>query len=166
MSPVIRIPENVYSRLEKHAKGFDTPANVIETLLNHYEGVDAETSINKNQIKKRDTTKYIFKNNQYGKGRLVLAVVKDYVANNPNVTYEGLLNIFPKDLQGSTGVFNKLEAVQKKFENKPHKRHFMSDVISLMDCNIVVSSEWGASNINSFIEQARENGLTIEPSNS
>ncbi|MFV1977452.1 MAG: hypothetical protein ACC651_17050 [Candidatus Scalindua sp.] len=38
MSPVIRITPEVYSRLEKHAVGFDTPANVIEKLLNHFEG--------------------------------------------------------------------------------------------------------------------------------
>lgn len=37
MSQVIRIPESLYSRLEKHADGFDTPANVIERILNYYE---------------------------------------------------------------------------------------------------------------------------------
>ena len=37
MSQVIRIPESIYKRLESHAKGFDTPANVIERLLNFYE---------------------------------------------------------------------------------------------------------------------------------
>jgi len=40
MSQVIRIPESIYTRLSRHAKGFDTPANVIERLLNHYEGSD------------------------------------------------------------------------------------------------------------------------------
>lgn len=37
MPPVIRIPESLYSRLEKHAQGFDTPTNVIERLLEYYE---------------------------------------------------------------------------------------------------------------------------------
>jgi hypothetical protein len=37
MSQVVRIPANIYSRLERHARGFDTPVNVIERLLNHYE---------------------------------------------------------------------------------------------------------------------------------
>ncbi len=37
MSQVIRIPENLYDRLEKYAHGFDTPANVIEKILNYYE---------------------------------------------------------------------------------------------------------------------------------
>lgn len=37
MSQVIRIPEILYGRLEKYAHGFDTPANVIEKILNYYE---------------------------------------------------------------------------------------------------------------------------------
>ena len=36
----IRIQSDVYSRLEKHAEGFNcTPTNVIEKLLNEYEGI-------------------------------------------------------------------------------------------------------------------------------
>jgi len=37
MSQVIRVPESLYNRLEEHAHGFDTPANVIEKILNFYE---------------------------------------------------------------------------------------------------------------------------------
>jgi predicted CopG family antitoxin len=37
MSPVIRVTSEVYSRLEKLAVGFDSPANVIEKLLNSYD---------------------------------------------------------------------------------------------------------------------------------
>jgi hypothetical protein len=37
MSDVIRIPTNLYRRLSLHAKGFETPANVIEKMLNFYE---------------------------------------------------------------------------------------------------------------------------------
>ncbi len=40
MSPVIRIPGNLHQRLEKHAVGFDTPANVIERLLDIIEGIE------------------------------------------------------------------------------------------------------------------------------
>ena len=44
MSQVIRIPSKIYFRLTQHAVGFDTPANVIEKLLNHYEGVGQESA--------------------------------------------------------------------------------------------------------------------------
>jgi hypothetical protein len=37
MSHVLRITSQLYRRLETHAKGFDTPANVIERLLDYYE---------------------------------------------------------------------------------------------------------------------------------
>ncbi|BBP44760.1 hypothetical protein THMIRHAS_01330 [Thiosulfatimonas sediminis] len=37
MSQVIRISDNLYDRLKCHAEGFDTPANVIEKILNSYE---------------------------------------------------------------------------------------------------------------------------------
>lgn len=37
MSQVIRIPRSLYERLGAHAKGFETPASVIERLLNYYE---------------------------------------------------------------------------------------------------------------------------------
>jgi len=36
MPPVIRVNENLYEKLEKLAVGFDTPANVIERLVNFY----------------------------------------------------------------------------------------------------------------------------------
>jgi len=37
MSQVIRISESIYERLESMAKGFDTPGNVIERLIEFYE---------------------------------------------------------------------------------------------------------------------------------
>ena len=37
MSHVVRMKSQLYRRLEAHAKGFDTPANVIERLLDYYE---------------------------------------------------------------------------------------------------------------------------------
>lgn len=40
MMPVIRISENLYTRLSKYAQGFDNPSNVIERLLDLVEGVE------------------------------------------------------------------------------------------------------------------------------
>ena len=44
MSQVIRIPETLYKRLENYAQGFDTPANVIERILNYYESNCSEAA--------------------------------------------------------------------------------------------------------------------------
>ena len=40
MCPVVKISTETYSRLEKHAVGFDSPSNVIDKILDHYEGTD------------------------------------------------------------------------------------------------------------------------------
>lgn len=37
MTPVIRISDSTYKRLEAHAIGFDAPSNVIERLIDFYE---------------------------------------------------------------------------------------------------------------------------------
>ena len=47
MSQVIKISFELYSRLGTHAKGFETPADVIEKILNFYEnhgGVEPSVS--------------------------------------------------------------------------------------------------------------------------
>lgn len=168
MSPVIRIPSNIYSRLESHAKGFDTPASVIEKLLNHYEGIDLSPSHEATEQvspKNRDVKKYDFNEQTYGKGRLVLAVVKEYISNNPITSFGELLKIFPKNIQGSMGVFSHQEDAQDIYERTGHKRHFVkpNELIQLSDCVIAVSTEWGTSNINNLIQQAQSIGYTISP---
>ncbi len=42
MSQVIRIPESLFIRLAAYAVGFDTPANVIEKVLDYYETKNAD----------------------------------------------------------------------------------------------------------------------------
>ena len=52
MSPVIRISEDLYRRLGKHVVGFDTPAGVIERMIDFYESrnPDSETTVNAKKI--------------------------------------------------------------------------------------------------------------------
>ena len=57
MSQTIRIPANLYHRLSLHAKGFDTPANVIERLLNFYEEQnDIESTENHEHVSQEATS--------------------------------------------------------------------------------------------------------------
>ncbi len=171
MSKVIRIPSELYERLEKHAKGFDTPTNVIESLLNYFEStatedlpnIPADTSPNK-----KDKTKYSFCNKEYGKGRLVLAVVKKYVSDHQGIDIKKLLIAFPKDLQKSSlGVFNEFMYVEEKYAEKTHKRHFMKpdEIIRLNGSDVVVCTEWGVGNIEVFIQQAESLGYSVTPIN-
>jgi len=169
MSHVIRIPSSIYARLEQHAQGFDSPSNVIEKLLNHYDGVPENSNPQHlvNTANKRDKTKYLFNNNIYGKGRLVLAVIEKYISDHPSITFDELLLAFPKNLQGSIGVFNEISFVNNKYGNKSHQRHFIkeNEAIQLSDCDIAVSTEWGSGNINEFVKQAEAHGYSITPTN-
>lgn len=57
MSQAIRIPINLFHRLSLHAEGFDTPANVIERMLNFYEEQKGlESTANHNSINKESTS--------------------------------------------------------------------------------------------------------------
>ncbi len=47
MSQVIRISDELYNRLEAYASGFDTPSNVIEKVLDAFDGANLN-SLNKN----------------------------------------------------------------------------------------------------------------------
>ncbi|MCW9047467.1 MAG: hypothetical protein OQK46_05250 [Gammaproteobacteria bacterium] len=165
MSPVIRLSSDVYKRLERHASGFDTPANVIEKLLNHYEGIKPEQvlkSVSRRSVK-RHTRKYIFNGKTYGKGRLVLAVVKAYMADHPETSFVELSSVFPEDLQGSSGVFVKQENALEIFERTGHKRHFIKpdELVQLDKLKVAVSTEWSVENIGRVIEKAESFGYSI-----
>lgn len=111
----------------------------------------------------RDTTKYSFQDEKYGKGRLVLAVLKDYCQKNPNITFSELENVFPKHLQGSKGVFSTLEEANQIRASSGRKRHFLEpeELIATLDSTIAVSDQWGIGNISKFIERAKSQGYKI-----
>lgn len=113
--------------------------------------------------KTKDHTQYKFNNNFYGKGRLVLAIINDFVENNPQYSYKELETLFYREIQGNVGVIGKYEEELEKYKNITHKRHFWNDSISLKNGEkIVVSTEWGTGNINNFIQKAKELGYNIE----
>ncbi|MEP2980687.1 MAG: hypothetical protein ABJO86_14440 [Lentilitoribacter sp.] len=111
----------------------------------------------------RDTSKYLFNDRQLGKGRLVLEVVKKFVAKNPDITYPALEKAFPKHCQGSKGVFSTLDEANQIFSNTNQKRHFLKpdEIIQLEDTKIAVSNQWGIGNIDNFIHKAKEHGFKI-----
>lgn len=126
--------------------------------------VTTDTYFSNTNTNNKDTTNYKFNGVVYGKGRLVLAVIKSYVASNPTTKYADLEIAFPKNCQGSSGVFATLEAANQIYTEKGRKRHFIEpdEVIILADCTIAVSNQWGIGNINEFIEQAKLSNLHVE----
>ncbi len=110
----------------------------------------------------KDYTKYVFDGKTYNKGRLVLAVIKDYVRENKPTVAE-LKRVFYKSLQGSYGVVSGvLEALAKT--QSVEKRFFTNndEIISLVDGDLFVCSQWKKENIDKFIKVANACGYLIE----
>lgn len=110
-----------------------------------------------------DKTKYVFDGSAYGKGRLVLAIVKKHIELNPGISFQDLGATFPKACQGSSGVFTALDEANKIYLETGHKRHFLDpeDIINLNGQKIAVSNQWGKGNIDKFIVQAQGLGFEI-----
>ena len=114
---------------------------------------------------KKDTSKYTFNGKAYGKGKLVHAVVKDYVSKNPDTTFDALKKAFPDEWQAdkpnqrNRAVFVRLADAEKLFEDKGHRRHFFKEgeTIQLSDEVIAVSNQWGIGNIGDFVDGSNKN---------
>ncbi|GHF97404.1 McrB family protein [Thalassotalea marina] len=113
----------------------------------------------------RDFTKYQFNGQVYGKGRLVLAVVKDYVERK-QPTLSQLQVAFPAEIQGRKGAFcteadykDKLKLsddVMKRFFNKEDEK------LTVDGHKLLVSTQWGDGNISKFIEHVKSLDIDIE----
>ena len=106
----------------------------------------------------------------FGKGRMVLAVIKEFVSRNSNISYDELISDekFPIALRGTKGKWgcvSLLDDAKNLAERTQHKRHFLDaeDVIMLKDgFRVVVSSQWGIGNIDAFIKKATKLGVKVE----
>lgn len=174
MSQQIQIPDELYDRLAAHAIGFDTPADVIERLLDNAKTAGNQSPpasrpnpTNRNhKTEWRDFSKYSFNGQLYGKGRLALAVISAYVSENDGMTQHDLAKVFPNHLQGSHGVFCGLDEALRLYDQERRKRYFIKneEIVELADGLIAVCNQWGRANIDSLIEAARELGYEIEKS--
>ena len=111
-----------------------------------------------------DYTQYEFKGERYGKGRLVVAVIRDWVESNKPTDIEELRKVFPQDI-ASNGTFALLDEALPK-GGKDRARYFIVGKVRIYfndgTC-YVVSSQWGkGERFTRFIEIARELGYAIE----
>lgn len=110
----------------------------------------------------RNRQGYKFNGEVYGKGPLVLAVIKCHVDANPDIDYTKLKSTFPDELLKSYGVFKRLDDAQEA--SKKRKRYFLKDeqVVSVRDCQVAVCNQFTSDNIGAFIEKALEMGYEIK----
>ncbi len=134
-------------------------------------GIDADAAItglvspplySASSVGRRDTTRYLFEGNVYLKNRLVLAVVKTYVAQNRHISRHELKQIFPKTLQGSIGVVEDSEIAEGRSDYEVRFFTKPNEILHLSDGNMYVCTQWGILNIPNFICRAEQLGFEIE----
>lgn len=115
----------------------------------------------------KDTTQYTFDGQTTGKGRLVLALVKRYVRDNPGVAFNDVRSAFPDELQADSPIqFTKQGCVVARLDDlssTARKRFHVSaaDTVQLADAVIVVSREWNRFNVQNILRRAQELGYAV-----
>jgi ribosomal protein S8 len=142
---------------------FENEIPIAALTINRYKGTDGNVYVVTDtyfieKVKNRDYTKYIFDGQKFGKSRLVLAVIKDYVTKQPGISFNELQSEFPDKIQGREIFTTEIKAI-----SKPDRRNFIQpdELIKLVDCTIAVSTQWGIVNIRKFIEHCKNKGINI-----
>ena len=94
-----------------------------------------------------------------------MAVLSEYIRKFPSSTFDKLKEVFPDELQGSMGVFQKLDDARKSYVERNQKRYFikLDEVLTTGDgIQIAVSTQWSKDNITGFCESAKKLGFSIE----
>lgn len=137
----------------------------IDKIIPLKEADDYRKNIRKQQAQieeqkksQKDYTKYrFFEQRNLPKNRLVLEIIKKYVNDNPQISFEGLHNKFPDNLQGSLGVIEKIENI------KDGRRYFMNESLKLGDnSTIAVCSGWSIHNLEKILEHIQAIGLNYD----
>jgi hypothetical protein len=169
---VVKIPESqaqdVFSLLSRFSVQCRVDLGISDTPIDESIFVRAINALEQSSeaVKgKKDTSKYTFNGEALGKGKLVLAVVKDYVSKYPDTNFHNLKKAFPDEWQaggaksGNRAVFVRLADAEKLFEDKGHRRHFLKEgeTVQLSDEVIAVSNQWGIGNIGDFVDGSNQN---------
>lgn len=163
------VSNDYFSEISKLLKKFLMTGNYIPKQLENH----TPTLINKKLTKtvtskkSKDYTKYIFKGQKYGKRQLVLAVVTDFVRNNPSISLSELKTIFPDEIQYDSFMNQKFGVIQTEtfVKEKNWDKCFFNktdEKIILKDTTILVSKEWGINNITQFLIAAQKASLIIQ----
>ncbi len=154
MSTTTAIKSKTSKKVAKSIKGSKTTKAATTTSTN-----PKKPTGKKSKKDGKDRSKIAFAGKQYGKGRLVQAVIEKYVADHPHITSKQLEEAFPTSLH-SLGLFQTIPVAKKK--SKGHRRFFTKEPIKLKDKTIAVCSEFGTGNIDPFLEQASKQGYPIK----
>jgi len=156
---------------------FENVVPIAALIINRYKSKNGTVYVTTDRYFKiptssnRDMSKYIFMGVSRAKTRTVLAVIKHYVDNHPDITFAELEKVFPKSLQSPSkkyGVFSTKEHALAIYNSPSGRRYFLNDdeFIQLKDQVIAVCTQWG-SRFQRFVEHVdKELGLKIYKDNS
>lgn len=117
------------------------------------------TELGKTATTSRDTTRYTFKGESSGKGRLVLAVVKSVAEDRKIENIDQLKKLFPDEdwNKGKSSNSKNAFVVELEAEAKKNGARYFSkpgDLISLKDGSlVVVNNQWGDDNFSYLLER-------------
>ena len=124
---------------------------------------DEQLATSKGKSRNNDKYKIAGDTQLYGKGRVVQAAVRKYVADHPKVTYKQLKEVFPDLLLARFGVFQD-ENGANNLASAGRQRYFMgeNDGIKLGDKRVVYAcSQLTAKNLVPIIEACKKAGIKI-----
>lgn len=166
---LIENPLNIKSIVKEHFvnEGFDE--ELLEKEFQHIQfnaslisSSNSENTLEKEPIT-HDNTNFSFDGKNYhSKRNFVLRLIKQYVKDNPNTTFDDLEKVFPSDIiSKNRGVVRPLTLVRKWIENNPdvEKRYCMKsdEIITLKDgMQVVVHNQWGTKHFPAFLEIAKK----------
>lgn len=126
--------------------------------------------------KTKDKTEFEFYGSKLkSKADFVYAVVKKYINENQDITYEKLIKVFPDEIQGKYGVLRSKDKISPKdITNNTRKRYDPSrSIITADGVEAFICTQWGAdqntkdgipgSSIYKFIAKVRELGYEFTP---
>lgn len=112
----------------------------------------------------KDFTRYLFGGEEYNKRKLVLAVIKEWIAKNSPSSLDELFSVFPQSLHGGDLFVTESEAQLISSRQNGKRRYFMDEyeVIEFADeTRIVVSNQWGKGNLENFLVHSKKLGFEI-----
>ncbi len=115
-------------------------------------------------LSNRDQTKYEFRELFYNKRKLVLAIVQQYLTENPQTTLRELREIFPQELHNNHSFIEVRDKAQQIFDNTGHKRHFLNEdeILKTNDgFQIAVCNQWGIHNMEGILKVSQSLGYQI-----
>jgi hypothetical protein len=147
------IDSNLLKEIEDNKLLLQGTIPLIAIIIKRYLGENSQVYITTETFSsnktKRDYSKYEFNGGQYNKGKLVIALLKEYVKTNSNISLEELQQIFSQKISGGMEIIIDLdEAIKKSItpnkKGKIYRQYFIKpdEIIILSDGRKTAVLDW------------------------